>query len=258
MPLPNNDPSLPSNPAPIFNDTEAVRGDQLRAAMQLIWGNLQYLFDFTGRTTDTLTEGLTNLYFTSARAIGSALTGFVSGADSAIAATDTVLQAFAKTQGQITPLRNLALRYAKLSDTKSAGTAGGTFGSGSWQTRTLNTEDSDASGIVTPSANQFTLQAGTYRIRASAPGFGVELHKAKLRNVTDSVDTLIGTSERSGYGDSTQTFSIIEGEFTIAGTKTFEVQHQCSSSLVTNGFGYPSNFGVSEVYTIVEIWKVGS
>lgn len=69
MPLPNNDPSLPSNPAPIFNDTEAVRGDQLRAAMQLIWGNLQYLFDFTGRTTDTLTEGPTNLYFTAARAI---------------------------------------------------------------------------------------------------------------------------------------------------------------------------------------------
>mgnify|MGYP001310995280 CR=1 FL=1 len=72
-----------------------------------------------------------NTRWLSLSAIGSALTGFVSGADSAISATDTVLQAFAKTQGQKTPLRNLALRYAKLSDTKSAGTAGGTFGSGS-------------------------------------------------------------------------------------------------------------------------------
>lgn len=43
MPLPNNDPSLPSNPAPIFNDTEAVRGDQLRANNQQVWGNLEYL-----------------------------------------------------------------------------------------------------------------------------------------------------------------------------------------------------------------------
>ena len=58
--------------------------------------------------------------------------------------------------------------YIKLSDVKSAGTAGGTFTSGSWQTRTLNTEDSDTGGNCSLSSNQFTLDAGTYEINARA------------------------------------------------------------------------------------------
>lgn len=106
MSLPQPDPSNPALPAPLFADVDAVRGDHLRANNQLIWENLQYLFDFTGRTTDALTEGATNLYYTDARAkaaaIAAALTGFAAGSDAAIAATDTILQAFAKTQGQIT------------------------------------------------------------------------------------------------------------------------------------------------------------
>lgn len=63
MPLPEVDPSLPSLPSPLFSDIDAVRGDHMRANNQKIWTNLQYLFDFTGRTTDTLTEGSTNHYY---------------------------------------------------------------------------------------------------------------------------------------------------------------------------------------------------
>lgn len=43
MPLPNEDPSNPSLPAPLFADVDAVRGDQLRAFAQLIWENEEYL-----------------------------------------------------------------------------------------------------------------------------------------------------------------------------------------------------------------------
>lgn len=43
MSLPNSDPSLPSNPAPLFQDNSFVRGDQQRANNQAIWGNLEYL-----------------------------------------------------------------------------------------------------------------------------------------------------------------------------------------------------------------------
>lgn len=42
-----------------------------------------------------------NLYFTGARVLGTALTGFTVGANSALAATDTILSAFGKVQGQI-------------------------------------------------------------------------------------------------------------------------------------------------------------
>jgi hypothetical protein len=65
------------------------------------------LFDNSLATKDTtsLSEG-TNLYFTQTRVIASALTGFSNGADAQIASTDTILQAFGKTQTQITTTKN--------------------------------------------------------------------------------------------------------------------------------------------------------
>ena len=65
------------------------------------------LFDnsFTTKTTTNLSEG-TNLYFTQGRVIASPLTGFTNGSDIEITITDTILQAFGKTQTQITTTKN--------------------------------------------------------------------------------------------------------------------------------------------------------
>lgn len=54
-------------------------------------------------STDSVTEGSTNLYFTAARAIGSILTGFTAGAGT-VSATDTILQAIQKIVGNIAGL----------------------------------------------------------------------------------------------------------------------------------------------------------
>lgn len=51
-------------------------------------------------STDGLSEGATNLYFTNARVIASVLTGFTSGAGT-VASTDTILQAIQKIVGNI-------------------------------------------------------------------------------------------------------------------------------------------------------------
>lgn len=51
-------------------------------------------------TTSNVPEG-TNLYFTAARVLAVVLTGFVAGSNTAVAATDTVLQALQKLQGQV-------------------------------------------------------------------------------------------------------------------------------------------------------------
>jgi hypothetical protein len=146
--------------------------------------------------------------------------------------------------------------YACIVDQKTANTAGGGFTSGAWRTRDLNTEQADPDGIVSISSNQFTLQAGTYRIRATAPGAFVAQHKTRLRNITDTTTTLVGSSEyadNSANGD--QTISVIVGRFTIAAQKTFEIQHQCTSTKATNGLGVAVNFAEVEIYTIVEIIK---
>jgi hypothetical protein len=144
--------------------------------------------------------------------------------------------------------------YWNIVDQKASGTAAGTFAGGGWRTRDLNT--TIGSNTITGSSlssNQFTLPAGTYRIFASAPTYAVNSHKAKLRNITDSTDTLIGTSERSDQTYNGATRSFVSGTFTIASQKTFELQHRCSSD---QNFGYASSFSVNEIYSTVELWKL--
>ena len=143
-----------------------------------------------------------------------------------------------------------------IKDEKSSGTASGTFTSGAWQTRTLNTVSGDTA-MVSLSSNQFTLGVGTYQIIAKAPAFDISLHKAKLRNTSDSSDTIIGSSEFNNAsimeGD---TSSFVYGEFTLTASKTFEIQHYCNSTQATNGFGTNVSFSVVEVYCQVKLVKV--
>ncbi len=55
--------------------------------------------------------------------------------------------------------------YAAICNEQPSGTEGGTFTSGAWRVRDLNTEIADPDGIVSISSNQFTLGAGSYLIK---------------------------------------------------------------------------------------------
>lgn len=146
--------------------------------------------------------------------------------------------------------------YIKLSDTKTAGSNGGPFTNGSWQTRTLNTKDVDTGSICTLASNQFTLPAGTYRINAIAPAYKVNRHTSKLYNVTDTTDEIIGTAEISYTTDTCSTSSHVVGQFTITSSKTFELRHYGEANNGTDGFGIDNIGGVSAIFAIVELWKV--
>lgn len=143
--------------------------------------------------------------------------------------------------------------YICVVDEKAANTDGGTFTLGAWRTRDINTEYADAGGHASIATNQITLAAGTYRCYISAPAYLTSQHKAKLYNITDAADEIIGTSEHANAA--TQSRSVIAGSFTIASSKAFEVQHYCAVTVATNGFGVKSNFSVVEVYTIAQFWK---
>lgn len=142
-----------------------------------------------------------------------------------------------------------------LQDQQTTSTDGGTFTSGAWQTRTLNTEVVDVNGVCTLSSNQFTLDAGTYEILASAPAYYVINHQARLQNISDTATELTGTSEYSYNANTAQTRSVIQGRFTIASSKTFEIQHRCNTTRATNGFGAGAGF-TTEVFTTVFLRKV--
>jgi len=154
----------------------------------------------------------------------------------------------------VTPAFENALLHVR--EEQTANTAGGTFTSGSWQTRTLNTSKTNEISGASLGSNQITLPAGTYFIEAYVPAFTVDTNKAKLYNITDTADEIVGTSTNSSASGEGHESSMIFGRFTIAAQKVFEIQHQCLTTKATNGFGKPSNFGVVEVYTEVMIWKV--
>jgi hypothetical protein len=137
-----------------------------------------------------------------------------------------------------------------LVDLKADSVAGGTFTSGAWRTRDLNSKLKDSDGLCVLGANQFILQPGTWTIRASAPaGNGVGRHQIRLWNVTDGVRVDRGSSE--AQGGSTCTRSFLDGSFTISAPKTFEIQHQCTTTVATSGFGLAGMFGDFEIYTQV-------
>ena len=152
----------------------------------------------------------------------------------------------------ITPVTETAY----LKDVKANNTNGGTFTSGAWQTRDLNTVEGDTS-FVSLLNDQFKIGAGVYEIEPSAPGFKVTRHKIKLYNLT-TTDEVIGTSELASGSDNTQTRSSLKTKITLTETCTFEIRHRCEDSASVNGLGVASNFGVGEVYTTVKITRLKS
>lgn len=141
--------------------------------------------------------------------------------------------------------------FLHVRDEKSAGTGGGSSGSSSFVARDLNTVVTNQISGASLATNQITLPAGTYYIDADAPAAGnIDGTVIKLRNTTDSTDTIIG---RPVHTVAPSIRSLLSGRFTIAGEKVFELQHY----VVSGGtYGTAGNRGLTEIYADVRIWKV--
>ena len=144
--------------------------------------------------------------------------------------------------------------YAVLMDVRSEGQDGGTFTSGQWQVRDLNTEYYDPDGIVTLSSNIFVLQAGYYFIRFSATAHRVGTHKCVLFRESGTQTIFAqGSSERLVTdGGSNRSEGVWRGQ--ISGTVNLQIRHRCSSTRDNDGLGKASTAD-EELYTIVEIFK---
>jgi len=138
--------------------------------------------------------------------------------------------------------------------------------------------DIDDGSPILDFTGEIILEAGTYYIEASAPAFSVREHVARLADTTDesggSAPTVVlGTSEYAAdsatwtaddggaghthliSGSASQTRSIIRGRFELQSQRTLEIQHRCTSSQTTDGFGSAGLFyETSNVYTQVQMW----
>jgi hypothetical protein len=189
---------------------------------------------------------------------GNASTLFIEGAPSA-GSNVTVTNGYALHvggntlfEGSVTLPPN-TFKYAILRDEKSSGTHAGTFSSGSWQTRTLNTTSLDSGCGVTLSSNQITITPGTYIISIRAPAYGVDNNAIRLYNITDSSTTFNGSSASAAEFNSSD--SVINEKLIVTSTTVYEVQHQCSTSRTNTGLGCASGFQI-EVYTTVNIQRL--
>lgn len=157
-----------------------------------------------------------------------------------------------------------------ITDVKTVGTNGGTFTKNVWHTRDLNTIVQSVSGI-TLSSNRITIPSGTYCIIVYAPAHGVRNHQSRLRNITDDITVVHGTSQMSGMGNGHSNSSssdedsggngasMIAHTFTITSAKVFEIQHRCTKTRNSDGFGLSAGIpGSEERYTFVSIRKISS
>ncbi len=148
--------------------------------------------------------------------------------------------------------------YIRLHDSKATTVSGGTFTQDAWQKRDI-TEDQDLGGHCSVASSVITLAAGTYDCHIACPSYRVLTNRAKLVNTSDTADTLLGIcchGSNVGSAGEVTMVSHIMGRFVIAAEKTFEIQHRCSVTKTTSGFGVASSFGEAEIYTVAEFWKV--
>jgi hypothetical protein len=144
---------------------------------------------------------------------------------------------------------------AIFNESQASGTSGGGSTSGSFIKRTLNTTDINQISGCSIASSVITLPAGTYKVMASAPFLTGIANKLKLRNTSDGTDAILSQNNwlnSVGGGGSTP----LNGTFTIASSKNFELQYRVGSSIATFGLGEAGSFGVSEVYSIIQIEKI--
>lgn len=148
-------------------------------------------------------------------------------------------------------------KVAYIRDIKTLGTDGGIATAGSWETRTLNNLSGDISIVTSLAANVFTLEAGVYELIAFAPSYKTLSPEIRLYNVTDSSVELEGLTsyQPSAFNMGYNEIKLM-GVLSINKQIQFRLEHYCTATTASTGFGFASNFGSREEYTLIKIVKV--
>jgi hypothetical protein len=160
------------------------------------------------------------------------------------------------TSGQVVQAVPTALATAIFNETQASGTAGGTFTSGSYVKRTLNTTVVNNITGCSIASSVITLPAGTYFVSAIAPALQVSNHKLRLQNTSDATTIAIGTNGSTAAANTVQTNATLVTCFTLAASKTIELQHRCATTAASYGLGTQNGFSVSEIYASITIARI--
>ena len=147
--------------------------------------------------------------------------------------------------------------YAK--EARNQNTSGGTFTSGAWYIRQLNTisttgtTSSASCPFATIAGHRVTIDAGKYEIWGAAPANGVTGNMLRLYNNTAGSQVLTGTA---GYSDNqTNVQSFVTGVINPTASTQYQLEHKCNASQATTGYGNASN-QASETYAQIIIREI--
>lgn len=190
-----------------------------------------FISNLTGFTTDSLTQGTTNKYFTNAGAIGSTLTGFTSGAGT-VSSSDTILSAFQKVVGNISALVTGVSSFN--SRTGAVVPVAGDY-SALTETLTHKTYDTNATGnafsINGSSVTGFTGVSGSNVVLSSSPTMTGTLNVPQIKGGVGTGSQLVLEST-SGVG---ATDSILFKTGSQVTALTIDANQKLTLSSLANG-----------------------
>jgi hypothetical protein len=130
-----------------------------------------------------------------------------------------------------------ATTRAIFNETQAQGTNGGTYTTGSWATRVLNTTVYNNITSASLATNAVSLPAGTYYMSASAGMFYTTETQLRIYNNTDSANVALSQIGYMGATTDALTMQSATAIVTITGTKSFIVQHRGARTSATQGLG---------------------
>jgi hypothetical protein len=154
--------------------------------------------------------------------------------------------------------------YLRLEDQKANNTMGGTNTPGAWTVRDLNTIARQKPGplsAVTIGSNQFTLPAGEYKAEIWSRFFnpmGVIMRLYDTTTPGVAVNFMPNFAESGGHE-----LYHSNGYFTLANSSLMQLEYLAENTVGSNDLGnsmysrFPAIWGDIELYTILELWKVG-
>jgi hypothetical protein len=110
-------------------------------------------------------------------------------------------------------------------------------------------------------AGKITMAAGTYIIRASAPGYLVDAHMLRLARYSSGdvlQTTAYGTSAMSPVAAAMNTVVLITTQMTFAAGDYVKLEHYTTSAELVDGLGFPASIAtIPESYAVIEFRKIG-
>ena len=148
----------------------------------------------------------------------------------------------------------------QIQHTTPAGTSGGTFTAGAWRNRVLNTVvvNEIKGANIDEETYAITLPAGKYAFHSFSTTYRVGRHGIRLYNITDDEVLVSGSTAYSVNGSgNANSHSSINHRFELTKETILQLQHRCTNSYSTHGFGIGDvDFGQeNNIFAEVRIYK---